>query len=29
MMQEHDAGHREEIAALLSGTTSPSEPAWA
>jgi DinB superfamily len=29
MMQEHDAGHREEIAALLAGTTLPGEPAWA
>lgn len=29
MMREHDAAHREEIAALLAGTTAPGEPAWA
>ena len=29
MMGEHDAGHREEIAALLTGRPRPGEPAWA
>jgi len=29
MMREHDAGHRQEIAALLAGTAVPGEPAWA
>jgi hypothetical protein len=29
MMQEHDAGHRGEIAALQSGTAIHGQPAWA
>ncbi len=29
MMLEHDAGHREEIAALLAARPPAGEPAWA